>query len=178
MTKQIKHLKYLDDILDFLVNKAYAKARIEEIEKHMSDKEIHVENSNYAKVKFEEAMDYLVEIGLVSKDVIGNTQIPLYTLTFKGQIKSTAGFVFEFEKEIIESELRRRQLTTSIELSKMQKWTIWLAVVLSGAAFSVSLATFLYKNENSKNNSAKCVKDNNLKPKVLSRGNIKVKGSF
>lgn len=149
MKSETEHLEYLDDILLFLRDKPYAVARFDETQTYIFNKQHQKkteENLRYMKVKFHEAMNYLVEIGMLSKSQIANTEIPIYTLTFKGQIKTTFGFIAEYEKEKVDRELRHRQLMTSITLSQMQKWTIWISVCLALAAIGISLFSLSKKS--------------------------------
>lgn len=195
MKNEIEHLKYLDTILLYLKNgirSSYiASTLFKDLEEaniplhKMIEKEnepdgglipiIHLDIDNYKQQVFREAIVHLRDLKLVStsENYIGDKTI--ISLTFKGQIKTTFGFVAEYEKERDDRELRNRQIRVSLGLSLMQRWTIWIAIVLAAAAFTLSLSSFSNVDDNVNYHGCNCQTESKTNPKVLSGTDVKVK---
>ncbi|MBC9813096.1 hypothetical protein H9Y05_11510 [Crocinitomicaceae bacterium CZZ-1] len=198
MENEIEHLKYLDTILSCLKNgirssfiasalfKYIEGANVpmhkileKENEPNYDDRTLipiaHLDIDNYKQQVFREAIAHLRDLKLVStsENDIGDRTI--ISLTFKGRIKTTFGFVAEYEKEKDDRELRNKQLRVSLGLSLMQKWTIWIAIVLAAGGFSLSLSSFSKKGDNIYQHRCNCQTECKTNPKVLSGTNIKVK---
>ena len=147
----IEHLYYLDDILIFLKNKQYTKARIGETKSYVFQKEAERFNKDnkegvedttlaYKEVKFQEAISYLIELGLIYTTFIGSSPLITYVLTFKGHIKAAFGFVDQHEKDSTESKLRSQHMKDTRAVALIQKITLPAAII-------VALLAIFWKSE-------------------------------
>ncbi len=147
MNKDIEHLKYLDEILNYLLQYGYlSSAKVDEIFSYLEKNKISFDSkleqsfvnrkgnqgslneldpTGFRKQAFDEAITYLQELNLI---IVNNDTA---SLTYKGRIKTAYSFVAEHERDLDEKELRAQHMKDTRTVALIQKWTLPAAVVVA-----------------------------------------------